>query len=499
MNVNFIDLLCCPFCNGTIHCEIELDRDGEELEYGILRCRSCCFDYPLVAGIPILRGPEVTVDAKGEVSNRAIVRGPTIRSLVELLAANEPIRAFSLLLNPTTYQGDLFPTLDHTVQSLSPLIYQRPFSKRRDAPLVWRKVAGLGRRLDKLFTRRIRLIRKRWRLASARLRLAEFLDANRRQLSALDVMDLYYRRYSGSEISTYFSFRIGQPRYLAGLSLAHVVTRSNGPILDLACGAGHFANYFSQVCAQQPIIGLDREFFRLYLAKHFLSPQAEFVCAEEDQTLPFRDGFFRAVFCSDALQYFVNRATCVREAQRLLRDDGVLVFATLGNRQIQPPEGYELTVSAYRNLFSAIPNVVMGEQRLVSRYLDKKAPDLTEDRSAEAANSDKWLSLVASRCRDVFCDHGAFDDWPHAVGRLAVNPIYRFQGWSPDGGAILRFEFPSAWYEFENGTYAEYAPAECEVSREILDALDRGERTVEMEGYIRKFVIAGTPERYLVR
>ena len=48
MNASLTDLLCCPFCGGNLTAE-----SGHGSPSDILHCR--CGDYPVVAGIPILK------------------------------------------------------------------------------------------------------------------------------------------------------------------------------------------------------------------------------------------------------------------------------------------------------------------------------------------------------------------------------------------------------------------------------------------------------------
>ena len=67
----------------------------------------------------------------------------------------------------------------------------------------------------------------------------------------------------------------------------------------------------------------------------------------------------------------------------------------------------------------------------------------------------KWLSFVASRDDAVFRTHGAFDDWPHAVGCLGVNPIFAAERIEADA-THYRFEFPDRWYAYEDEAYREY-------------------------------------------
>jgi hypothetical protein len=79
---------------------------------------------------------------------------------------------------------------------------------------------------------------------------------------------------------------------------------------------------------------------------------------------------------------------------------------------------------------------------------------------------------------------------------LQINPIYAVEKREKNGDLLLRFEFPSEWYKFENGEYLRYAPEQCVFPGALARALERGERPPELERYIAKFVVIGMPDRY---
>ncbi len=85
----------------------------------------------------------------------------------------------------------------------------------------------------------------------------------------------------------YYAYRYSQPRYLAGISLTSIFPESQQPILDLACGVGHYMHYLTTTRPEQLCIGLDRDFVSLYIAKKFIAPKGEYICAEADLSLPF--------------------------------------------------------------------------------------------------------------------------------------------------------------------------------------------------------------------
>ncbi len=482
---DLLSLLRCPFCTA------QLAQSDGGLEYGVLACEGCRFEYPIVAGIPILMAAHETVDAKFETTELTLLDGPRVDHLVALVKSGDTRAALAALLNPSKLGGNWFPAL--ALESVRDAELGESITFEGDGG------GGGGQRLKRLVRRADRVARRRFGkfvLPRARARIADFLSDHAAELSALDVIDLYYRRYSGAETYNYFAYRFGQPRHLAALSLSLPLLEGEGPVLDLACGAGHVTHFLSAARPDRAVIGLDRDFFRLWLAAKYTAPSAHFVCAPADRRLPFADGAFGGTFCSDAFHCFLHRATTVGELARLTAQTGVIVLARFGNALVEPREGYELVPRGYSRLFGALPHVVLGEDELVESYRARRGPDLTQREIPAEVERQKWISIVASRDASRFRAGARFEQWPHALGSLQLNPIYRVENRSPNGDLELRFEFPSSWYEVENGGYLDYAPKNCRVSGEVMRAVAARATHPALDDLIAGFVLIGMPERY---
>lgn len=53
MKEEFIEMLCCPKCHGTLSLDVK-EREGNEILEGTLTCNSCNFIYPIKDGIPYM-------------------------------------------------------------------------------------------------------------------------------------------------------------------------------------------------------------------------------------------------------------------------------------------------------------------------------------------------------------------------------------------------------------------------------------------------------------
>ena len=156
-----------------------------------------------------------------------------------------------------------------------------------------------------------------------------------------------------------------------------------------------------------------------------------------------------------------------------------------------PPEGYEAIVAD-------MPHRLVADSAVLLRYLQKQGPPLACSPEIERLAHEPLLSIVASHRQEVFKDYGCFEEWPHAEGRLGLNPLYIIEkktGDSP-GHVQLRRTFPSAFYMEDHAQCRDYLPEAVKVGAQVLADLAHGKRTPEMEKLIEQFVVLGMPDRY---
>lgn len=513
MHESLVDFLRCPFCFGPIKQLTATKTATGEISYGLLNCPSCAFDYPIVAGVLILRDPDATLDVQRTTTEHVMVPGPRVREVSRALKAGNNSKALELLLNPYTLDGPVIPRpLTHwkprraaeargpatDAGGFSSRLKQRVFDelKNRDLIPAARTVANAifaPKRAAK------RTLLPLWRKGMLKL-LGQASD-----LSAVDIIDLYYRRYSKSEIAAYFTYRLAQPRHLTALCIASALQESGGLVLDLACGMGHMSHYFSYGQKTPRVIGVDREFFGLYVAKNWVAPNAQFICSHVDVSLPFADGSFDGVLCSDAFGLFLNRASAAREMLRVTRPEGLVALPRTRNSAIAPwtatsttvaREGHELGPEEYRRLFSngGLKCALFADATIVKQYLSRNGLDLTVDDSSNLQSSEH-LSIFVSRSDKPFRRYAPFTEWPHAVGRLGVNPLYAR---NPVGDQVeMTLSWPTTWYKFQNQMLLDYAPEKCVMPKTVVNAIDAGQRTPEAQRFIDDFVVIGMPDRYV--
>jgi SAM-dependent methyltransferase len=252
------------------------------------------------------------------------------------------------------------------------------------------------------------------------------------------------------------------------------------------------------------VVGVDTSFLGLYVAKRWIAPAAEYVCCTADNALPFRDGTFAAVFCTDAFQYFVNKATCMRELHRLTQPAGFVLLSALPNAHLQgthallqrsrtsralPPEGYQ-------QLVADMPHCLVATRDVLDRYLHKHGPLLRRTGGLTPLADALFVSLLASHRPEVLRAYGRFDEWPHTGGCLGVNPLYVREGSTGPGTVRLRRTFPSRVYAQEYADFPEYLPETVEVRAEVFTALAQGKHPPGLDALLAQCVVLGLPQEY---
>jgi SAM-dependent methyltransferase len=450
-SISWLSILRCPYCSESFtFCDTRRPRLGAA-EFGILRCS--CSEFPVIDGVPIVQKGHVGMfeHTTGETQ----VPGPLPAALVDLLKAGQPLRAL----------------LECLVVPALPLEPWLPWRVAHSHPAL-RLARYLGKR-----------------------RLRDKILAHREGTSVQKLLDVFFRPSSplGSELAHYFLLRFGQPRHLAALALLPLLPSSDKPVLDIACGLGHFEHYLTRRRNAVDAVGTDMNFYQLWIARHWIAPSAHFVCSNAEDGLPFVNEAFSATVCSDAYHYISNRRALQREIGRCAMDMPVLL-TRVGNASILPREGHESTLEGYLDEFAAPDVHVFSERRLIHMYLDGVNPFTEKTEDTSTLRESKWLSFgwnVPVSSTAAYWPR----EWPHAVGRLGLNPVYRRT--AIDRNRIhLRFDFRTPWYAYENNEMLSYLPMTTTVDQDMLRNLDASSNDPRVASLVTSFVLIGLPQRF---
>ena len=131
-------------------------------------------------------------------------------------------------------------------------------------------------------------------------------------------------------VADYFAHRWSDPTFLSGLVLATALERA--PVLELACGAGHFIPELA-AAGLEPI-GADLVFAKLWLCRHFIAPDATLVCFDAQRPWPIPSGALGGAFCHDAFYFLPGKQAVIGEMRRCCLADAVIARLPMGYDQM---------------------------------------------------------------------------------------------------------------------------------------------------------------------
>jgi SAM-dependent methyltransferase len=235
-------------------------------------------------------------------------------------------------------------------------------------------------------------------------------------------------------VGDYFAHRWSDPTYLSGLALLQQHWPADRPVVEIACGIGHFLRELSQR-GLTDLVGVDVVWAKLWLAQRFVCPEARYVCADVTALPDLGVGAPAYVLCHDAL-YFVRDKAAAASALRQLAGDGGTVV--VGHAHVTDPHGLPLPALDWSLLLQT--GLAYDDDELTRALLDERAP-----RPADVADLEQ-SEAVALVAGDPLSP--APVDLGEPVGPLRLNPLY-------DAG---RLTWPNERYAREYGPRSGYLP-----------------------------------------
>ena len=244
------------------------------------------------------------------------------------------------------------------------------------------------------------------------------------------------------------------------------------------------------------VVGVDNDFFLLYIARHCIARQVEFICADADSDLPFRTDSVDGVLCVNAFHFFSNKKHCAQELNRIINDEGVIFLSALRHTDypaVTPNQAID--TQGYIDLFAYASVGVYSDNDILKRYLEKEGPDLGSELSVTEAREQPLVTLVAARKMELLRAYLPFDEFPHARGDLQVNPLYKGKNVDSDAEMIrLELIYPSQSYKDEQPEMADYLPNEVLIPKDLL--VDQDKNTQLIGNLISRHVLIDMPSNY---
>lgn len=261
-------------------------------------------------------------------------------------------------------------------------------------------------------------------------------------------------------VGDYFTYRLSDPTYLAGLALIQAHWNAPRSSFELACGIGHYSRDLSR--RGVATAGGDVVFAKLWIARRYVAPATRFVCFDAAYPFPLADGSYDLVLCQDAFYFLPEKAHVTQELVRL--SSGTVAIGHAHNAAVENhSSGAPLTVDGYTAL---LPDPLLYDDAELTEAFVAGTPPIP--RAAAELDGSEAVCLVSGAERVV--------DPPDLVlpppgTPLSPNPLYDLSGGDP---VTLHLAWPSSRYEDEYAPRSRYLPEELEVSRAVLERAARG-------------------------
>ncbi len=438
MKQDALKRLHCPLCGSPFELVDNFDIHAEEVAYGIVKCN--CRRYPIVSGILALNtlDPNALNQAVGKVESR--------QPESALLGLLEPTTNVSRVIRAAKYRGLPFSL---TLEKLRTKLMQRSLNK--------------------------------------------FL-----RLDSFSLAADYFKFIS---FGGYFKYRFSSSSFICGIPLTILMSDFCGPILEIGCGMGHHGFVISQLYPRRRLVLTDSSFVNLYLAKKFFIPQAEYICLNANELLPFASQSFNTVFASDSLHYLHSKKSAIEEFARVSKaDNALIILSHLHNREKEnPAAGEPLTASGWLNLVSFGEAKLFSETQVLKDFLTDNKLDLLFDSASTDIDRESAFALVATSRPGLFKVYpGLGGPFFNLRGRLVVNPLYQLS--YKDNGVLLQKRWPHEFIRAENADIDKFLPDSLSLDGQLLDKVNAG-KLLESDIHslmqlLREFVLINVPAHY---
>ena len=441
----FLQLLFCPYCGSDFELEALAEENGEIIT-GCLKCE--CSEFPIISGILILKD------------------SPLNKDIIKLIKERKSEEAIAQYLCCENFE----------------------------------KINSLETTLDLPFPLSLKL---RWMEKQIILTLARAEEKKKcRKI---------YKNYSDKGISfhellgttfyeTYLKHRFSGETLWSLYPFIPLIKNKNERILDLCCGVGYTSFILSNYVEPQQLCCADLVFSRLYLAKKYFAPNAQFVCLNADYPLPFKNKSFASILMLDAFNYIRTRALLAREVERLLLTDGLVLLLHIHNSYgFNLGGGTAISPKALVNLFknSYLKTKVIPERNVLTNFVFGDKLDIGKEFSEEELNSSNALILMATLDKSIFKTYNKVNsDFLSIRSHLIINPIYEMK--RKDSKFLLKRPLHKYAlgdiYPFSE----KYLPKEIELSENLLTGREVKSKYIEkVDELMKQFVVVNVPPNYI--
>ncbi len=447
-----LGFLRCPFCGDRLSYKY-LGTDRFDNRYGLLI--SGCGEFPVIADIPILH--------MGVIGNR----GESVQDVVAKIKSGEFEQALISMMVPT------------------PNIPIRKTGKYKRAANV----------LINLVSRNKGVNSKQEIIDRSINRFIEICNE-----PTVEELLRFFFLENGFGKDTHFIFffyRYGLPRHITTLGALPVINNTEMPILELGCGCGHITREILKRVNNSPVVGIDKSFFALFIAKKMMATEADFICYDVNNGIPFDNNAFYATIIVDGIHYIGQKFNAIREMKRVVSERGVIFLISSRNAKIQFKDaGFPLIPEGYSNLIGTLPHRIISDKDIVQSYLKNEGLNLEEQIPFEDLYNEPLLTIVASQDESVFRSYKLADNYTFLSNNPSLNPIYRPTETEDKDRLLLLRTMPPAYYENDSIDCSLYLPEKLYIDKKYYSGIKINHNYPLYRELLDKFVLLDLPDNY---
>lgn len=296
-------------------------------------------------------------------------------------------------------------------------------------------------------------------------------------LSLRDAMEAL----SFGPVAHYFAHRWSAPTFLSALGLLERHWTKPPLLVEVACGIGQVLR--EAALRGTAVAGVDVVFAKLWLARHYVAPEAALACADISLGMPLAPVEGAAVLCHDAFYFLPGQERVADTLMTFAGAKGAVLVGHAHNRLADQGgvAGRPRTPAEYAALF---PGAVLYDDAAL-------AGDSAQPRSAEALAGAEAVSLAWRRNGWTAAPLAPVDfRLPPPGTPLRPNPLLVEEG----GRLRPRWPTPAFAKEYAAATYLEVdAPSPALLARAAAGAVGSDPA---VDALARRRVLLHLPERW---
>ena len=236
-------------------------------------------------------------------------------------------------------------------------------------------------------------------------------------------------------VADYFAHRWSTSTFMSGLALLESCVKAGEPVIEVACGIGHFLRHLERHSVW--CVGIDIVYSKLWLARHYMQVECPLYCGNIEASPVVQHESRSSVFCHDAF-YFFEKQRVALDHMRGIANGGCIAVGHVHTTAVDHNiAGYPKSVAEYAAMAS--DNAVFADDaQLMRDWLSYGNATFEPADTLGECEAIGWIEGDYNSPRQPLDKH---------TDQLKRNPLL------DDDGEV---RYPSPKFELEYGPDADY-------------------------------------------